>query len=255
MFASPQPIYFHGLPGAGAELQLFGAKVHQRTKNFNIAKRQFRKGSSGADVFELIADEIRITSSGRPLKFIGFSLGASVALRVAALLGSQVEEIDIISAAAPIQTGNYLEKMAGALVFWTAQKNQIAFNVLSRCQSVISQIAPKLLYSALFSTAKGDDLKLRDDPNFSSLMVHILKESLGNELASYRSEISEYVGDWSSTLGQVSQPVSIYHGALDNWSPLEMAKSLEGALGNCIKFEVFDNCSHYSTLKEYLQRA
>ena len=108
MFASPQPIYFHGLPGAGAELQLFGAKVHQRTKNFNIAKRQFRKGSSGADVFELIADEIRITSSGRPLKFIGFSLGASVALRVAALLGSQVEEIDIISAAAPIQTGNYL---------------------------------------------------------------------------------------------------------------------------------------------------
>ena len=140
-------------------------------------------------------------------------------------------------------------------MFRTAQKNQIAFNVLSRCQSVISQIAPKLLYSALFSTAKGDDLKLRDDPNFSSLMVHILKESLGNELASYRSEISEYVGDWSSTLGQVSQPVSIYHGALDNWSPLEMAKSLEGALGNCIKFEVFDNCSHYSTLKEYLQRA
>ena len=230
MSDSPQTIYFHGLPGSGAELQLFGPQVHQRTKNFNIAKRQFRKDASGADVFERIADEIRMTSSGQRLRLVGFSLGASTALRVAALLGSQVEEIDIISAAAPLQTGNYLEKMAGASVFRTAQKNQIAFNVLSRCQSILSKIAPKLLYSALFSTAKGNDLELRDDPNFSSLMVHILKESLGNELAIYRSEISEYVGDWSSNLGQVSPPVSIYHGALDNWSPLEMAKNLAGSL-------------------------
>jgi pimeloyl-ACP methyl ester carboxylesterase len=254
MIASPETIYFHGLPGAGKELQLFGPEVRERTKQFSIAKRQFPNVPSGTHVFELIADEIRSKSSGQPLRLVGFSLGASTALRVAVLLGSQVEEIDIISAAAPLQTGDYLEKMAGAQVFRIAQKNQFAFNVLSQCQSALSKVAPKLLYSMLFSTAAGNDLELRDDPYFSARMVEILRESLGSELATYRSEISEYVGEWSETLEQVLQPVSIYHGALDNWSPVEMAINIEEALKNCIKLEVFDDCSHYSTLEEYLQR-
>lgn len=254
MTASLETIYFHGLPGTGAELQLFGPEVRERTNHFRIAQRQFPNAASETDVFKLIADEIQSKYNGQPLRLVGFSLGASTALRVAALLGPQVKKIDIISAAAPLQSGNYLEEMAGAPVFRIAQKNRLAFNVLSRCQSALSKVAPKLLYSMLFSSAKGNDSELREDPRFSAQMVEILRESLGNELATYRDEISEYVTDWSETLGAVSQPVSIYHGALDNWSPVEMASNMKAALGNCTRLEVFEDCSHYSTLREFLNQ-
>jgi pimeloyl-ACP methyl ester carboxylesterase len=250
----PQPIYFHGLPGADAELRLFGPEIYERTEHFNIAKRHIPNASSGTDAFEIIANDIRRVSGGLPLRLIGFSLGASTALRVAPLLGPQVEQIDIISAAAPLQTGNYLEKMAGAPVFRAAKKHPLAFNLLSQCQSILSKVAPKLLYSVLFSKAQGNDLKLRDDPHFRTVMTQILAESLGSELATYRSEIYAYVDDWSQTLGKVCQPVSIYHGALDNWSPLEMASGIANALSNCMKLEVLDDCSHYSTLREFLQQ-
>ena len=254
MTASLETIYFHGLPGSGAELQLFGPEVQERTNHFRIAQRQFPNAASEADIFKLITDEMRSKYNGQLLRLVGFSLGASTALRVAALLGPQVEKIDIISAAAPLQSGNYLEKMAGAPVFRIAQKNRFAFNVLSRCQSTLSKVTPKLLYSMLFSSAKGNDIELREDPYFRAQMVEILKKSLGNELATYRAEISEYVSDWSETLGRVSQPVSIYHGALDNWSPVEMARDIKAALGSGNRLEVFENCSHYSTLREFLKR-
>lgn len=249
------PIYFHGVPGGPAELNLFGPEISARLCKFFVARRDFSKQPPNTDRFALIANAIRQKYPDQPLQLIGFSLGAAAALRVAPLLGVQVEGIELISPAAPLDLGEYLGEMAGAPVFRCAKNYPIAFNALSKGQSWLAKASPFTLYSALFSSAQGADIDLRDDPQFRSLMAHQLRKCLVSSLDTYRSEIRLYVGDWSQLLSKVTQPVSIFHGRSDNWSPVEMASDLAKTLPNCKSLEIMDGHSHYSTLKACLQKS
>ncbi len=255
MMSHALPVYFHGVPGGPAELDLFGPDVSARSGKFFVARRDFPKQPPNIDRFALIADAVRQKCPDQPLQLIGFSLGSVAALRVAPLLGDQVEGIVLISPAAPLDLGEYLGEMAGAPVFRCAKNYPFAFNALSKGQSWLAKASPFTLYSALFSSAQGADIDLRDDPHFKSLMAHQLTKCLVSSLDTYRSEIRSYVGDWSQLLSEVSQPVSIFHGRSDNWSPVEMASDLAKTLPNCQSLEIMDGLSHYSTLKACLKKS
>ncbi len=248
------PLYFHGLPGSASELILFGREATDRASCFAIAPRNFATKPAGADRFAMMADAIRREHGDQPLRLIGFSLGAAAALRVAPLLGPQVERIDLISAAAPLDLGSYLDGMAGAPVFRLARDHPTAFHWLSKSQALLARAFPAMLYSALFRTAQGDDQALRQAPDFRAGIVRILKECLVDNLASYQSEVQLYVRDWSQSLGQVEQPVHLFHGRSDNWSPVAMATDLADRLKNCAALTIVDDGSHYSTLKAFLLR-
>ena len=251
--ADPVVIYFHGIPGGPSELNLFGDDISARTSHFVVLPRDVPGGTSGAERFAALADAIKQEFPERPLRLIGFSLGAAAALRTAPLLGAQVEKIDLISAAAPLPLGDYLGKMAGAPVFRTARDHLAVFGLLSKAQSLLASAAPGVLYSALFRAAQCEDIGLRDNSQFRAVMTELLKASLGSNLDVYRAEILAYVSDWSPCLAAVTQPVSIYHGRADNWSPTDMATDLAAILQDCHKLELMEGCSHYSALKAFLQ--
>lgn len=245
-------LYFHGIPGGPGELQLFGDAFAHRLSAVRVVDRAMTSPGGGDEAyFSLIAQTIKAQYPGMPLRLIGFSLGASTALRIAPYLGPQVVAIDLISAAAPLALGDYLATMAGAPVFRLAQSRPLLFGMVARLQSIAARMAPGKLYDALFASAQGEDRALRDDPAFKAAMLPVLRQSLGNGLPTYCNEIALYTQGWQTGLDHVTQPVSLYHGSRDNWSPVAMAEDLARCLPQVRSFHVFDGLSHYSALRAY----
>jgi pimeloyl-ACP methyl ester carboxylesterase len=250
-----QAVYFHGIPGSAGEVRLFGADLASQLGAVHVVERPAATvAPDSAAYFRQLAQVIQSRFPAAPLRLIGFSLGASAALRTAPHLGSQVAGIDLISAAAPLTLGNYLGGMAGAPVFKLAKSNPTFFRGLARLQSVAARLAPGSLYDALFASAQGEDRALSANLAFKAAMLPILQQSLGPELAAYRSEILAYVQDWEAELGQVTPPVTLYHGRADNWSPVAMAQDLVRRLPNVAAVHLLEDLSHYSTLRSYWQR-
>lgn len=250
-----QPIYFHGIPGSSGEMVLFGDHSADGLGAVHVVDRSsIKAGADPAGYFGQLARTIQTRFPNQPLRLIGFSLGASVALRTAPYLGPQVSGIDLISAAAPLELGDYLGGMAGAPVFRLARSNPTLFAGLVRLQSVAAKLAPSRLYDALFASAQGADLALSKDAAFKAAMLPILHQSLGAQRATYIGEISLYVQDWETELDRVTQPVTIHHGVADTWSPVAMAQDLARRLPNVAAVHLLDDHSHFSTLREFWSR-
>ena len=254
LHADPLTIYFHGLPGGPDEFGLFGAQIEAGTTDWQIPDRSLSQSLHGDERFALIAADLQKRFPKTPLRFVCFSLGAAAALRTAPYLGTQVESIDLISAAAPLQLGSYLPQMAGALIFKIAQRSSALFQLITRTQSIIASRTPGKLYDALFSSAHGNDRQLRNDPVFRETMLQILPQALGADRKIYTDEIRHYVQDWSDVLRRVEQPVSIHHGSDDNWSPVQMAHDLAAVLPKIEQFKIYEGASHYSCLEAYLRQ-
>lgn len=256
MTGSEQIIYFHGLPGSASEIALFGDEIAASTAGFHVVDRE--RGGGDADTsaayFERLAAQIKQAFPGAPLRLVGFSLGASAALRTAPYLGEQVHHIDLVSAAAPLDLGNYLENMAGASVFKVAAESPFLFGLLCRVQSAASMLVPAQLQTVLFASAQGADRALAVSPEFKQRMKRVLREGLGKGALGYRREILLYTGDWLAEIANVAPPVSLLHGEADNWSPVAMAEDLAKRLPNCESLRKLEGQSHYSTLRAFLSR-
>jgi len=250
-----QPIYFHGIPGSSGEMVLFGDHWADGLGAVHVVDRSsIKAGADPAGYFGQLARNIQTRFPNQPLRLIGFSLGASVALRTAPYLGSQVSGIDLISAAAPLELGDYLGGMAGAPVFRLARSNPALFAGLVRLQSVAARLSPGRLHDALFASAQGADIALSKDAAFKAAMLPILQQSLGAQRATYIGEIALYVQGWEAELHQVTRPVTLYHGVADTWTPVAMAKDLARRLPSVEAVHLLEGLSHYSTLREYWQR-
>lgn len=240
----PVTLYFHGLPGSAAELQGFGPTIAARASAFHVAAR-------GGD-FALLARAMAARFPDAPLHLVGFSLGAHAALRVALLLGERVARIDLASPAAPLQLGDFLSGMAGAPVFRAALAGRCPFALLTGMQAQAARLAPAKLAAALMAKAKGEDRALADDPRFIAALAQSLRHSLLEERVAYMAEIRAYVGDWRADLAQVQQPVSIWQGSEDDWTPPAMADALAAALPAQPQVMLLPGLSHFSTLRHYL---
>jgi len=247
MARSPlQTVYFHGLPGSAAELAGFGPEIAGRVAGFHVAAR-------GGD-FARLAAGIAARSPEGPLRLVGFSLGAAAALRVAPLLGERVAGIDLVSPAAPLQLGDFLGGMAGAPVFRAALAGRWPFAALTLVQAQFAGLAPQKMAAALMAKAKGEDRALAADPRFIAALAQSLRHSLLDSRAGYASEIRAYVGDWRADLAKVQQPVTIWQGSEDDWTPPAMAEALAAALPTRPQMTMLPGFSHFSTLRAYLAR-
>lgn len=240
----PVTIYFHGLPGSAAELAGFGPDIAARTAGFHVAAR-------GGD-FARLAAGLAARFPGEQLHLIGFSLGAHAALRVAPLLGERVAQIDLVSPAAPLQLGDFLSGMAGAPVFRAALAGRLPFAALTVVQAQAARLAPERMAAALMAKARGEDRALAADPRFIGSLAQSLRHSLLGSRAAYMAEIRAYVADWRDDLTRVTQPVSIWQGRDDDWTPPAMAQALAAALPQRPPVTLIEGLSHFSTLRHYL---
>jgi pimeloyl-ACP methyl ester carboxylesterase len=250
----PRPVYLHGLPGSDRELSLFGPELGQKLASVIIPNRNSPAlFQNSQHYFDELAAQVRQSCADTPIHLIGFSLGAAAAIQLATRLSTQVARIDLVSAAAPLQSGRFIDYMAGGPLFKAAMKRPRLFKAAVRLQSLAANRVPKLLFRVLFAGARADDRWLREDPQFRLLMMDNLTQSLGRDFQSYQREIGYYVEDWSSLVPSISQPVKLWHGEDDNWTPPAMAEALAAALPNVAALHRLKSKSHFSTLQYYLE--
>jgi pimeloyl-ACP methyl ester carboxylesterase len=247
--AGPLTIYFHGVPGAPSELEVFDAPARACGLKLLCWDRfALDEALTEPAYFAALAEAVRAVAGARRVNLIGFSIGACVALHTSRLLGAQVRQLHLVSAAAPLQSGHFLPRMAGRAVFQAAMASPTLFRVLSLAQGALARWAPGLMQSALFRGATGAERVLVSDPAFRSSMNELLRSSLVEGRAGYVRDILAYVQDWSAIPAQVTADTSLWHGSLDTWTPPDMATQLHGSMQACRQVHRLEGLSHFSCL-------
>ncbi|KGJ91737.1 alpha/beta fold hydrolase [Colwellia psychrerythraea] len=242
-------VYFHGTPGAITECSLFDDYAKQHKLNI-ICFDRFAIDSAirGRDYYQAIANTIKDKAKDKQFDFIGFSIGCHVAIEVSNLLGEQIDNLHLVSAAAPLDSGDYLPDMAGGAVFKLAMNYPFIFRALSYWQSLLAQISPKLLFAMLFASARGEDKKLSQQQDFKDYINPVLASVYTCQLNGYLRDVSQYVSPWTESLKLCPAKTHLWHGSDDNWSPLPMAEYLAENISSCSKVNTLGGASHYSCL-------
>nr|WP_254899252.1 alpha/beta hydrolase [Thalassococcus arenae] len=187
-----------------------------------------------------------------PVHLVGFSLGAACALRLAALAPDKVKRVTLISAAAPLELGDFLPHMAGAAVFRAARSHD-RLAALTRVQSVLARMSPGLFARLLINGADPADRSLFRDPAQMAVLKRSLAEGLGDNRDAYLRELAAYVRPWAGHLPRVAAPVTLVHGTADRWAPFAMAEALAQALPDAT-LRPASGRGHYTTLVDALSR-
>jgi pimeloyl-ACP methyl ester carboxylesterase len=242
-------VYFHGVPGAPEECVAFDldGKKHGLTL---ICFDRFAvdPSFSGETYYKYLAEEISKKAAGQQVDFIGFSIGAFIALQTCRYMGNGVKSLHLVSAAAPLDAGDYLESMAGKQVFLLAKAFPALFLLLSYWQGLLAWLSPNALFRLLFSSATGKDKALVANREFRTDMTKALKACFIGRVRGYARDIDLYVRPWKATLTEVPVNTHIWHGAEDNWSPPLMAEYLRLAIPGFASTKVLNGLSHYSCL-------
>jgi pimeloyl-ACP methyl ester carboxylesterase len=242
-------IYFHGAPGAPEEGQLFDMAA----KNNGLTVLCFDRFAidpslTGEVYYQLLAAEIAKQADGRQVDFIGFSIGAFIALQTCRYMPNGVRSLHLVSAAAPLEAGEFLPAMAGQQVFRLAKAAPALFLLLSYWQSLLAWLAPKALFRLLFASAAGADKALAADPEFQARLTPVLRSCFLGCVRGYARDVGAYVQPWSDTLADITVPTHLWHGDADNWSPPQMAHYLASAMPGYSSTQSFNGLSHYSCL-------
>ncbi len=247
--AGPLTIYFHGAPGAPSELAIFDAPARALGLKLVCWDRfALDAALTGPAYFAALAAAVRAVAGAHQVNLIGFSIGAFIALRTSQMLGPQVGQLHLVSAAAPLQSGHFLPRMAGKAVFRAASVSPKRFKAAVLGQAALARWAPGWMQAVLFRGATGVERELTSGSAFRLLMSDVLRSSLLEHRAGYERDILTYVQDWSAIPAQVTADTSLWHGTQDTWAPADMATSLREQLPNCRRLHLLEGLSHFSCL-------
>lgn len=242
-------IYFHGAPGAPEEGEVFDLYAKEHGLSLICFDRFSCDASLTGDAYyQFLAQQISKQAAGKQVDVIGFSIGAFIAIQTCCYLGNSVRNLHLISAAAPLDAGDFLGTMAGKQVFQLAKTIPILFILLSYWQGLLAWLFPKALFRLLFASAVAGDKALVVDQVFQSRIIKVLRLCFLGRIPEYVRDIRFYVQPWKDTLSDLNINTHIWHGAEDNWSPVAMAEYLASAIPGCTTTEIFSGLSHYSCL-------
>lgn len=242
-------VYFHGAPGAPEECSIFDLEGKNHGLTFICLDRfSVDPSINGEAYYKLLAAEISRIASEKQVDVVGFSIGAFIALQTCRYMVNEVRSLHLVSAAAPLEAGNYLEAMAGKQVFKLAKAAPALFILLSYWQGLLAWLSPNALFHLLFASAAGEDKALAANREFRAGITNVLKACFIGRVRGYARDIGLYVRPWKTTLAEVSVNTHIWHGAEDNWSPPLMAEYLKSAIPGCASTKIFNGLSHYSCL-------
>lgn len=244
----PLIVYLHGAPGSCGELALVDGDNALGPDIYTPDRFRIDPQVDIDTAFDRLAAMICKEGDTRPIHLIGFSLGAFAALQVASRLGDNVVRLDLISAAAPLELGNFLPDMAGRAAFRAAATGSWKFGALARLQATLARFMPGMFTSMLFSSAAPADRALLAGEGFRARYRDVLRASFVDGGAGYRREVAAYVRPWAGCLANVSADTTLWHGNADNWAPFAMAEALQAALPSGAKLNRLAGLSHYSAL-------
>ncbi|TAL29928.1 MAG: alpha/beta hydrolase [Phenylobacterium sp.] len=249
--AGPLCVYFHGCPGAPAECAWFDDAAREAgVRLIGIDRNAVAPGAAGGAYFDALAAEVERLAAGAPVRLMGFSLGAFVAVQVAIRLRTPVAVIDLVSPAGPLDSGDVLDSMAGGAVFRLAMRSPALFRAVTWAQGVAVGLAPSAVLRGLFASVRGAEAERAARPDFQAALARFLTWAYGPARAGYIRDIAAYVRPWAADLQRVSASVRIWQGEDDGWAPPALAASLAAGLRETPDVTLFSGLGHYSTLFE-----
>lgn len=252
-------VYFHGQPGSPDELDLVRPGAWRRSPDLFVPDRATdRPDLALSPYLDHLAEAIVRRFPEGPIRLVGFSLGCfvaiEVALRLAERAGDRDLSLDLISAAAPLGLGDFLPDMAGGMVFSLTSRWPVLFALLTRIQGGLARLAPGALFDQVFANAAGADADLVLRPQFQETIRGILAHSLAHGARGYSREIAGYVAQTPEGVTRLTQPVTLWQGLADTWTPPTMAVALAAAGPQTRTLRTFPGLSHYSTLQAALPK-
>lgn len=241
-------VYLHGTPGAACEAEFLAAAAKANGLCIlALAREQVAGDSSEAYLRQLTAEVVQLVGE-RPLHLIGFSIGASLALRIAARLPTPAAGVWLVSAAAPLELPGSLDGMgAGRYTFALARQFPRLFAGLAAYQGWLGRHFPTVLLGMLFQGAQGADARLLGETAHKAQLLRIQRQGFARGAAAYVRDVQAYEQPWAACLAEVRAPVQLWHGELDNWAPPGMPRNLLAALATS-ELHVLPGLSHYSCL-------
>lgn len=242
-------VYFHWVSGSPSEASVYDAPAREQGLRILCFDRfAIDHAITGADYYRQIARAVSEAVQSARVDFIGFSLGTHTALEVAALMPGQVRSLHLVSAAAPLDDGDFLDQMAGKAVFSLAQRSPGLFQWLVKWQALLAKRAPQLLFRILFASAQGQDRELVKSPKFKALICQVLQQCFAQDTTGYTRDIQQYLQPWSASVFTSEANACLWHGTADNWSPFAMSAYLAERLPGNAHVERMEGFSHYSCL-------
>lgn len=245
--AAEQFVYFHGQPGSPDELPPAAA-----AGLFAPDRAGDRPDLPLGPYLDHLTATVLERYPAGPIRLVGFSLGAFVAVEVALRITGREVSLDLVSPAAPLGCGDFLPDMAGGAVFGLAARRPGLFALLTRAQGWLAARAPGVLFRQIFAGAAGADAALARDPAFQAMIGRILVHGLSGGAKGYRREVLGYVAWTPDRLSGLTHPVTIWQGEADTWTPPAMARALARLLPEVRAVHDFPGLSHYSTLRAAL---
>lgn len=164
----------------------------------------------GDAYYQCIAEEITKKVTDKTVDFIGFSIGAFIALQVCRAMNGKVRSLHLVSGSLKVIRRHFYG--------WLAYKDGLRVSFAACCCRM------------LFSSAADEDKVLAADKTFRIIMTRTLKTCFQRDSLGYARDITAYVQPWKATLAEISVDTHSWHGAKDNWSPVAMADYLALAL-------------------------
>lgn len=247
MHENSEVIFFcHGAPGSAQDADL----LKPLDADTVVIAPNMLNASSGGIMAHMIEafDRAASAAPGARINVVGFSVGAMVAIKIAAARSDKVARLILISPAAPLKLGDFLSDMAGKPIFELAIKHPKILKALTGAQAVLSRVVPNILINQLFQKCGKMEQALLSDEKFRDVLKSSFKNSFRRYPRAYVDLLQLYVTDWSADIDHVNCPVEIWHGDKDTWSPIAMSHVLSKAFPNTPKLHVVKNAEHYSTL-------
>lgn len=249
-------IYFHGAPGGTKEPAIFDDLAQRHGLRLVCIDRfSIPDDMNQNDYIHELAAHIKSLSNGKPLSFLGFSIGAFTALEVSRLLQDQINQVHLISAAAPLPTrsatqrSKYTKEMAGGLVFDLAIEKPLLFHLLTKFQQFLATLSPQLLTKLIFSSATGKDKSLFSKADFKDYITDVISNCFKRSIGGYMREIKLYT-QWDPEPNRYHSNTVLWHGMVDNWAPANMVPALIDTIAGPKQCHNLSEMSHYSCLIE-----
>ena len=243
-----EPIVFcHGMPGSPSDFEL----LLEKNPTAAFIPLSLLEGSPNTvdATFSKALDAKGQGTASNKIHLVGFSIGAMVAIKIAAAHPDRISRVTLVSPAVPLQLGDFLPVMAGKPVFDLAMRRPGLLRAVTALQGIATRIAPNFLIKSLFAKCGPAERALLEDESFQTIMRKALSDSFVHHPKAYIGYISAYVEDWRNDLAHINCAVDLWHGTKDTWSPPEMSEALKDQLGDRCTLHRVPGTEHYSTLK------
>lgn len=256
--ASGSPIFLlHGTPGSHrgpkprpSVLYRLGIRLisYDRPGYGMSTPQPHRSVADAAADVQAIANELDLDDFG----VIGRSGGGPHALACAALLGSRVNSAAVLVGLAPSDAEDlgWYEGMTKSNVqdFSNAEADRHAAmaDLVAHAERVRAD--PDVLLQKLRPELTIPDRRIVDDVAIRKLLTDTYAEALRYGVDGWIDDVLALRRPWNFDLSVIDQPVLLWHGAMDGFSPVTHAYWLRSKIRTSI-IEVEPGCAHFSAVE------